>query len=106
SIVGESGCGKSTAARAILRLHEPTSGTIEIGGKDVTTLSAKELREAREDMQIVFQDPYASLNPRMTVRQILTEKYQLLGGELSKDTIPELLETVGLSAEYADRYPH
>jgi oligopeptide/dipeptide ABC transporter, ATP-binding protein, C-terminal domain len=106
SIVGESGCGKSTAARAILRLHEPTSGKIVIGGQDITALGPTELRKARADMQIVFQDPYASLNPRLTVRQILTEKYHLLGGELTKDTIPELLETVGLSPEHADRYPH
>ncbi|MFC4949514.1 dipeptide ABC transporter ATP-binding protein [Pseudonocardia sp. GCM10023141] len=106
SLVGESGCGKSTAARTILRLHEPTSGTVRLGDRDITGLSLGELRKAREDMQIVFQDPYASLNPRMTVRQILTEKYELLGGEVTKNTISELLDTVGLSAEYADRYPH
>ncbi len=106
SLVGESGCGKSTAARAILRLHEPTSGTVEIGGKDITALAPTALRKAREDMQIVFQDPYASLNPRLTIRQILTEKFHLLGGEVTKDTISDLLDTVGLSAEYADRYPH
>jgi peptide/nickel transport system ATP-binding protein len=106
SVVGESGCGKSTVARSILRLQEPTSGRVELAGRDVTALSAGELRRAREDMQIVFQDPYASLNPRMTVRQILAEKYRLLGGELTETTIPELLETVGLAREYADRYPH
>jgi len=106
SLVGESGCGKSTAARSILRLQEPTSGSVRLGDREITALGREELRRAREDMQIVFQDPYASLNPRMTVRQILTEKYQLLGGELTPDTIPELLETVGLSPEYADRYPH
>ena len=105
-LVGESGCGKSTAARAILRLHEPTAGSVHINGRDVTALGQSELRSAREDMQIVFQDPYASLNPRMTVRSILSEKYELLGGELTDSTIPELLETVGLSAEYAERYPH
>ncbi|MBP2370838.1 ABC transporter ATP-binding protein [Pseudonocardia parietis] len=106
SLVGESGCGKSTAARAILRLHEPTSGTVHVNGRDVTALAPQALRAAREDMQIVFQDPYASLNPRMTVRSILSEKYELLGGELTENTIAELLETVGLSAEYAQRYPH
>jgi peptide/nickel transport system ATP-binding protein len=106
SLVGESGCGKSTAARAILRLHEPTSGTVEIGGTDITALGPTALRKARADMQIVFQDPYASLNPRLTIRQILTEKYHLLGGDLTDDTISDLLDTVGLSAEYADRYPH
>jgi peptide/nickel transport system ATP-binding protein len=106
SLVGESGCGKSTAARSILRLQEPTSGQIDLAGRDVSALSLPDLRRARGDMQIVFQDPYASLNPRMTVRQILSEKYELLGGGVTEATISELLETVGLSAEYADRYPH
>jgi peptide/nickel transport system ATP-binding protein len=106
SLVGESGCGKSTVARSILRLVEPTSGTVRLGERDVTALGEAELRRARADMQIVFQDPYASLNPRMTVRQILSEKYVLLGGELTGSTINDLLDTVGLSAEYADRYPH
>ena len=106
SLVGESGCGKSTVARSILRLQEPTSGTVEVAGRDVTALSLPQLRRARADMQIVFQDPYASLNPRMTVRQILAEKYTLLGGELTDTTIPDLLETVGLSRDHADRYPH
>jgi len=106
SLVGESGCGKSTVARSILRLHEPTSGTVELAGRDVRALSLPQLRRARADMQIVFQDPYASLNPRMTVRQILAEKYALLGGELTATTIPDLLETVGLSRDHADRYPH
>ena len=106
SLVGESGCGKSTVARSILRLQEPTSGTVEVAGRDVTALSLPQLRQARADMQIVFQDPYASLNPRMTVRQILAEKYALLGGALTAATIPDLLETVGLSRDHADRYPH
>jgi peptide/nickel transport system ATP-binding protein len=106
SLVGESGCGKSTVARSILRLQEPTSGTVEVAGRDVTALRPPQLRQARADMQIVFQDPYASLNPRMTVRQILAEKYALLGGELTAATIPDLLETVGLSRDHADRYPH
>jgi len=106
SLVGESGCGKSTVARSILRLQEPTSGTVGLAGRDVTALSPPRLRRARADMQIVFQDPYASLNPRMTVRQILAEKYALLGGELTATTIPDLLETVGLSRDHADRYPH
>ncbi|MEJ3656821.1 ABC transporter ATP-binding protein [Actinomycetes bacterium KLBMP 9759] len=106
SLVGESGCGKSTAARSILRLQEPTSGTVRLGGTEITSLNAQSLRKARENMQIVFQDPYASLNPRMTIRQILTEKFQLLGGTVTDTTISDLLETVGLSAEYADRYPH
>jgi peptide/nickel transport system ATP-binding protein len=106
ALVGESGCGKSTLARTILRLQEPTRGTVELAGRDITALSSAQLRRARADMQIVFQDPYASLNPRMTVRQILEEKYRLLGGELTRATVSELLETVGLAREYADRYPH
>jgi len=106
ALVGESGCGKSTSARAILRLLEPTSGQVRLDGLDVTSLSKEKLRKARQDMQIVFQDPYASLNPRMTIRQILTEKYQLLGSQVTKSTISDLLDTVGLAEEYADRYPH
>src|SRR5262245_21724858 len=78
ALVGESGCGKSTTARAILRRLEPTSGRIALDGVDITALGKDRLRKARRDMQIVFQDPYASLNPRMTVRQILTEKFELL----------------------------
>jgi peptide/nickel transport system ATP-binding protein len=106
ALVGESGCGKSTTARAILRLLEPTSGRVVLDGVDITGLGKQELRKARRDMQIVFQDPYASLNPRMTIRQILSEKYQLLGQSSSRKTISELLDTVGLAEEYADRYPH
>jgi peptide/nickel transport system ATP-binding protein len=106
ALVGESGCGKSTTARAILRLLEPTAGKVVLDGVDVTGLGKQDLRRARRDMQIVFQDPYASLNPRMTIRQILTEKYHLLGQEVNRNTIGNLLDTVGLAEEYADRYPH
>ncbi len=106
ALVGESGCGKSTTARAILRLLEPTSGRVVLDGTDVTALGKQDLRRARRDMQIVFQDPYASLNPRMTIRQTLSEKYQLLGAEANRSTIHDLLDTVGLAEEYADRYPH
>jgi peptide/nickel transport system ATP-binding protein len=106
ALVGESGCGKSTTARAILRLLEPTSGTVALNGVDVTGLGKQELRKVRQDMQIVFQDPYASLNPRMTIRQTLAEKYRLLGTEVNRKTISDLLDTVGLAEEYADRYPH
>ena len=106
ALVGESGCGKSTTARAILRLLEPTSGRVRLDGVDVTGLNKPDLRRARRDMQIVFQDPYASLNPRMTIRQILSEKYRLLGQEVNRATISDLLDTVGLAEEYADRYPH
>ena len=84
ALVGESGCGKSTTARAILRLLEPTSGRVVLDGVDITALGKQKLRKARRDMQIVFQDPYASLNPRMTIRQILSEKYQLLGAEMNR----------------------
>jgi peptide/nickel transport system ATP-binding protein len=106
SLVGESGCGKSTTGRAILRLIEPTGGVVKLDGVDIAGLGREDLRKARRDMQIVFQDPYASLNPRMTIRQILSEKYQVLGEEVSRATIGELLDTVGLAEEYADRYPH
>jgi peptide/nickel transport system ATP-binding protein len=106
ALVGESGCGKSTTARAILRLLEPTAGKVVLDGVDVTGLGKNDLRRARRDMQIVFQDPYASLNPRMTIRQILSEKYQLLGQEVNRKVISDLLDTVGLAEEYADRYPH
>jgi peptide/nickel transport system ATP-binding protein len=106
ALVGESGCGKSTTARAILRLVEPTEGRVVLDGVDITGLGKQELRKARRDMQIVFQDPYASLNPRMTIRQILSEKYRLLGTEVGRRTISDLLDTVGLAEEYADRYPH
>ncbi|HEV2781928.1 MAG TPA: ABC transporter ATP-binding protein [Actinophytocola sp.] len=106
ALVGESGCGKSTTARAILRLLEPTSGRVTLDGVDINKLSKDKLRRARRDMQIIFQDPYASLNPRMTIRQILSEKYQLMGAEITKSTISDLLDTVGLAEEYADRYPH
>jgi peptide/nickel transport system ATP-binding protein len=106
SLVGESGCGKSTTGRAILRLIEPTSGSVKLDGVDVAKLSKEDLRHARREMQIVFQDPYASLNPRMTIRQILSEKYQLLGEPVDRATISDLLDTVGLAEEYADRYPH
>ena len=105
-LVGESGCGKSTLGRALLRLSPVTEGRVLFDGTDVGELRGERLRRIRQDMQIVFQDPYASLNPRMTVRQILAEKYALLGGALTAATIPELLETVGLSRDHADRYPH
>lgn len=106
ALVGESGCGKSTTARAVIRLLEPTAGRITLDGVDIMGLSRDGLRRARREMQVVFQDPYASLNPRMTVRQILAEKYRLLGSEVTTSTIPQLLERVGLSPEHADRYPH
>ncbi|HEX3621344.1 MAG TPA: ABC transporter ATP-binding protein [Acidimicrobiales bacterium] len=105
ALVGESGCGKSTTARAVLRLLEPTSGTVRFDGQDITTVGAGRLRALRRQMQIVFQDPYASLNPRMTVRNILSEPFRIHG--LPEDgKVDHLLEVVGLAPEHAGRYPH
>ncbi|HEY5322280.1 MAG TPA: dipeptide ABC transporter ATP-binding protein [Caldimonas sp.] len=109
-VVGESGCGKSTTGRCILRLIEPTSGEVWFEGKDVTRAGKEELRALARDMQIIFQDPYASLNPRMTVGAIVGEA--LIIHKLTKSRaefearIVELLETVGLSADHMRRYPH
>ena len=109
-VVGESGCGKSTTGRCILRLIEPTSGDVWFDGKNVTTLPANQLRAMARDMQIIFQDPYASLNPRLTVAAIVGEALTI--HKLTKtpqqytDRIVELLETVGLRADHLQRYPH
>ncbi len=108
-LVGESGCGKSTVARAILRLVEPTAGQVLFEGRDVLTLKAADLRALRRRMQIVFQDPYGSLNPRMTVRQTLREPldiHRLATGAARETRVAALLEEVGLSPDLADRYPH
>lgn len=108
-LVGESGCGKSTTGRAILRLHEPTSGEVYFEGKDLLSLNKGQMREIRKDMQIIFQDPYASLNPRMTVRDIVTEPMVIhkIGDDVSRKEKGEyLLEVVGLNPEHANRYPH
>jgi len=108
-LVGESGCGKSTTGRMLVRLLEPTSGSVHIGGVDLTKLSRRELRDLRRKVQFVFQDPYASLNPRMTVGSIVGEPLRI-HGMWAKDTGParvlELLEVVGLKAEHVNRYPH
>ncbi len=109
-VVGESGCGKSTTGRCILRLIEPTSGQVWFEGKNVTTAGKEELRALARDMQIIFQDPYASLNPRMTVAAIIGEALTI--HKLTKtareyeDRIVHLLETVGLNADHMRRYPH
>ncbi len=108
-LVGESGCGKSTLGRAILRLTEPTSGQVLYGGRDIAHLSNRELRKQRRHMQIIFQDPYASLNPRMTVGQIVGEPlstYSIAKGKAAEQRVHELLETVGLNKRFINRYPH
>ena len=108
-LVGESGCGKSTVGRTILRLYEPTAGRIVFDGKDITTLSQNEIRPLRRRMQMVFQDPYASLNPRHSVGRIVGEPLRvhgLSGRKESSSRVRELLEIVGLPADAATRYPH
>jgi oligopeptide transport system ATP-binding protein len=108
-LVGESGCGKSTTGRAVLRLIPPTAGTITFNGVDIMAATRPEMQTLRRDMQIIFQDPYASLNPRMRVRNIVGESLKIhsIGTEAEQQKrVFELLETVGLSVEHAERYPH
>ncbi|MGD8826213.1 MAG: dipeptide ABC transporter ATP-binding protein, partial [Myxococcales bacterium] len=109
-LVGESGCGKSTLGRLLLRLHDPTSGQIDFEGTDITRLSQSELRPFRRKMQIIFQDPYSSLNPRMTVRAALAEALRVHGlvssGSEEQHRVAALLERVGLRPEHMRRYPH
>jgi peptide/nickel transport system ATP-binding protein/oligopeptide transport system ATP-binding protein len=106
-LVGESGCGKSTTGRVILRLLEPTSGTIRFKGRDITGLSRREMRPVRDDLQIIFQDPYASLNPRMTVQEIVAEPLRIAGrySDGGEQRVTELLERVGLDPARRHRYP-
>ena len=109
SLVGESGSGKTTTGRAILRLIEPTSGSVNFKGREVTTLGKGDLRGLRREMQIIFQDPYGSLNPRITVYGILSEilrAHRLLPRAERRDRVYELLGLVGLPDSAADRYPH
>lgn len=109
-IVGESGCGKSTLGRVILRLHEPTAGSIVYDGMDITTFEDKEMRQMRKHMQIIFQDPYASLNPRFTISQIIEEPLKLHNMYKSekerRKKVESLMEQVGLSKRAYNLYPH
>src|SRR5215210_7924456 len=108
-LVGESGCGKSTVGRCLLRLIEPTRGEVEFGGRNVLATSGEELRRLRREMKIIFQDPYASLNPRMRVRDIVSEPLIIHGiGDKSerRERVAELLRKVGLDPDYMNRYPH
>lgn len=104
-LVGESGSGKTTFGRALLRLIEPTSGSVLFRGRDITHAPARQLRAMRRHLQMIFQDPYASLNPRMTAGGIVADALRLQG-LLRKDRVAELLELVGLSPDFAHRYPH
>ncbi len=108
-IVGESGCGKSTLGRSILRLLEPTGGSIRFNGKDILKLSKSQMRAMRKEMQIVFQDPYASLNPRYTILQTLSEPLEVHGladANTRKQQVHSMLQKVGLDPSYSSRFPH
>ncbi len=108
-LVGESGCGKSTVGRCLLRLHEPTSGEVLFEGKNIIGLPNREMQTLRREMQIIFQDPYASLNPRLSIRSIVSEplKIHKIGNKATQNArVVDLLEKVGMDPKYADRYPH
>jgi len=108
-LVGESGCGKTTCGRTMMKLYEPTSGKVVFDGKDISTLKGKDLLEFRKNVQIIFQDPYASLDPRMTIGEIISEGMDVhfkLTDKEKNDKVAELLNKVGLSADYANRFAH
>jgi oligopeptide transport system ATP-binding protein len=108
-LVGESGCGKSTLGRTVMRLYEPTEGTVHFKGEDITKLRGEALRSRRREMAMIFQDPYASLDPRQTVGDIVGEPIDIHGlakGKERQDRIYELLNVVGMNPQFADRYPH
>lgn len=108
-LVGESGCGKSTTGRALLQLYKPTSGSVRFEGQDLVTLGAEEMRRMRRQVQMIFQDPYASLNPRMTVGSIVGEPLDIHGlakGKEKQERVEQLLTVVGLNPYFANRYPH
>ncbi len=108
-LVGESGCGKSTTGRAILQLYKPTAGQVIFEGEDITAMRGESLRKMRRRMQMIFQDPYASLNPRMTVGNIVSEPlevHSLFNGKERREKVKELLDVVGLNPYFVNRYPH